>query len=156
MIELSINNKSKQDITLDNQNELNTTQAPAQTRNPQSSANPGASNASDFQSTAPPNALNQEAENLSVQETGDPISGTVQPASESFPVTWTIAIIVVVIASVWLLVKLFKEEVEEMHTPAVAAKKPAASVAAKKSAKKIAPKKKTVAKARKKSSKKKR
>ncbi len=147
---------------MDNTNELSNTQNAPQTGNPQNAAPAGGNNAADFQSTAPSETLNQEAENLTVEQTGDPITGGVASSNESFPVGWAVVIGVVIVAGIWLLIKLFKEEAEETRKPAAAAPaKRASSKAAsssKAATKKPAAKKKktTSGKKRKKSTKKKR
>ncbi len=148
---------------MDTTNSLNNTSNTQDSQNPQGTATPGANNGADFQQTAPSDTLNQEAENLSVEKTGDPITGLVVKNSEAFPVGWAIAVVVMVVIAGWVLIRLLKEQADD-DTPAAppvravsSAKKPKPAVkktAAKKPVAKKAPAKKPAAKKRKKTAKK--
>lgn len=137
---------------------LNQTQSTPQTSNPQDAVpSEGASNSADFQSTAPEEALRQQTEALSVQETGDPVSGSTTAALDN---SFSIAILFIIgllIAGAVIFYKLMKETVEESAQPQ---SKPAAtkksSTTKKTPAKKPASKKTPSGKPRKKSTRKKR
>ncbi len=108
-------------------NELNRTQSTIPTSNPQgATSTEGASNAADFQSTAPSEALNEQTESLSVQETGQPAEGVATVAADGLSTLWIGIIVVVIAIGGWLLFKLLKETVEEESRPAP---KPAAKTA---------------------------
>ncbi len=107
---------------------FNHTRSTPQTSNPQGAASAiGASNSTDFQETAPQEALSQSAEQLQVQETGQPLSGTatsvVENSSSVLVITGIIALLIV---GAWILYKLMKETVEEDLTPSPAAAKKSA------------------------------
>lgn len=128
------------------ENQLNQTQSAPPTSNPQSATSPnGASESTDFQSTAPSDALNQEAEQLSVQETGEPIYGSEQAIPDNaVSVIWIGIVLAIVVVGVWFLAKLLRESVDDNKRPAA---KPAASPATKaKSTKKKPVAKKTTKK----------
>ncbi len=122
-------------------NPLNQTQEVTNTQNPQDITD-GASNAADFQSTAPVDALNQEAQNLSVQETGDPITGAaVSTAGDSMPWVWGAGIVLILVVSIVIIYRVLREESEadELVTA-----RPARASSAKSAAKKpVRPKKTT-------------
>ena len=133
------------------------------TQNPQGSAPaPGASDASDFQQPAGQDALNTQTDSLSVQETGDPITGVQQQAASDFPLGWVIIIGVSVIIAVVVIFKMIKDMIEEdkaslrpaKSSPASSTRKP---TAAKKPAKSVSRsgKKKPAKKSKKRSSKRK-
>ena len=136
------------------------TASPINTRNsqesqsPQDTGTPGASDAADFQSTAPAATLNEGAKNLTVQETGEP-ADAIAKVTEGWPVAWVIGIVLLVAAGGFIFYKLLKESIDETAEPApapkpAASKKPAA--AAKKSAAQRSAKKKSAPNQRKKNS----
>lgn len=134
------------------ENNLNETQSTPNTSNPQDAVPAdGASNASDFQSTAPYDALNQEAENLTVQKTGDPLEAqSVSAVSDASVVFWVIFGVIVFALSLVLLFKLIKEGKEDDAAVSSAASATSTKPKATKTAAK-----KTPAKAKKASTKKK-
>ncbi len=111
------------------QNNTNNTPAPA-TSNPQDpAAYPGASNGADFQSTATREALTgQSNQELTVQETGQPIAGNGTAAAGGLPELWLWigGFVVIVIIIVVVVRKLINEPLDEMaDRPAAApARKP--------------------------------
>lgn len=124
---------------MDTNNELNQTDNSQSSQNPQNTSAPGANDAADFQQTAPYNALNEEAENLSVQETGEPIqAGPPVAENNSFAWGWTVGILLVLGIVCYVLYALIKESREDnqeiVAAPAAKATKPKTTkVAAKKS-----------------------
>lgn len=107
-------------------NPLNQTQEVTNTQNPQDVTSDGASNAADFQSTAPADALNQEAQSLSVQETGEPLSGTAAAeAASNAAWLWGVGIVLILIVAAVIIYRVLREEAEadeaEMARPAKAA-----------------------------------
>lgn len=99
--------------------ETRNTQPATDVANPQDAGTSnGASNAADFQQTAPSETLRNEVDNLTVQETGEPATaGAVQTANDGMPMGWIITVVVMVIIGIIVLVKLIKESVEEDKTP---------------------------------------
>lgn len=124
---------------------INNTQSAPGTANPQSAVPAdGASNGADFQSTAPSEALRNQVDNLSVQETGEPATGSQAPATATdFPLGWVVAIGITVVIGIVVLVRLLKEAAEE-SAPAPVRKSAPVTAKSTKAAK--APAKKTTAK----------
>lgn len=120
------------------ENSTTQTNSTPQTSNPQDAASAGgASNSADFQSTAPKETLNQEAESLSVQQTGEPLKGVTASVMENGLSTIVVlTVIVLVVIGGWILYKLLREAVEENTEPAPKAK---ATVAKKTTTAKKAP-----------------
>jgi len=136
---------------LEESNSLNSTQNSQNSQNPQGTGNPGSSNGSDFQTTAPQDALNEGTENLSVQSTGDPLSGSVSNnANDSLPMSWIIGIFLIIIIGGFIFYKLLRETIEEATSPEPATK----PRVVKSPAKKTAASKKSSSNKRKKTSKK--
>lgn len=141
---------------MDNDN-LNQTQNSDQTANPQNSGTySGASNGADFQSTAPAETLDTSNQALSVQETGEPLTGMNQPDGGMSAWVWVGGILAVVVI-VAIIVKLLRMD-DEPAASVVSAPAPRAATTKPKS--KATPAKKTPAKSkqqkRRKSSKKRR
>jgi cytochrome c-type biogenesis protein CcmH/NrfF len=128
---------------------------PTQTSNPQNSTNPGASDGSDFQDTAPSDALNQQTDNLTVETTGEPIVASPKAEDTSLSLAWVVFIVVLVAIGIWMLIRLIQEQNSETKQ-AVPAAKPAVKDTKKVATKKAPAKKKSSTKTRKKTSKKKR
>lgn len=131
---------------MDTNNELNQTDNSQNSQNPQNTSAPGASDAADFQQTAPYNALNEEAENLTVQETGDPIQGL--PATTDnggFAWGWTVGILLALGVVCFVLYVLLKEsrEDDEVSVPAAAPATSSKPTSTKTTAKKSSAKKKS-------------
>lgn len=139
---------------------LNQTQSTTPTSNPQGAASAnGASNAADFQKTASPEELARETESLEVQQTGDPLQGTMSAiADNGFSTLIVLGVIATVVIGGWLLYKLMKEAIEEdlepapkaasIKKPAAAKKSPAKKKPAPKKTAKKSPAKKTTRKKR--------
>lgn len=134
-------------------NKLNDTQTPSRTDNPQSSTSPSASNGTDFQNTAPSDALNQEAQNLSVETTGDPIVGKKETQADSSSMMWAFGVLLLVLIGAWIVIRLMQRE--ETIQESAPAKAQTAKKTVTKTTKKPAPKK-SAAKNRKKTTKKRR
>lgn len=135
--------------------ETRNTQPASNVANPQDvGTSNGASNAEDFQSTAPSEALRNEVDNLTVQETGEPATGTTrQTTGNDMPIGWIITVGFIVVIAIYVLVKLIKEAVEDNKTTprsTVSAAAPAAKTIKKKPVKKTAAKKKSAPNQRKK------
>ncbi len=111
------------------------------TANPQTAVPAdGASNAADFQTTAPSDTLRNEVENLSVQETGEPLASSgVQAADTGWPIGWVITVGIMAAIALFVLVRLIKEAIEEEKTSTRSA---TVSAASRKSTPKKAAKKK--------------
>lgn len=100
---------------------MNTQNTTPETRNPQQSvpAN-GASNAADFQSTAPDSALRAETQDLNVQQTGEPAAPSVkETTSDASFYFWAGGVALLIIVGIFLLIRLIKEAVEENMEPAM-------------------------------------
>lgn len=126
---------------------LNNTQTGPQTANPQSVTGGAADagNSADFQQTAPQDALSRDGrQELSVQNTGEPLSGTVSVASaNSISLVWWAVLITtsIIIGSILAIKYLGAQDEEAAPAPAArkpsvakTANKPAAAKAAKKPA----------------------
>lgn len=142
------------------ENNLNQTQDSDNTQNPQQNSVPsdGASNAEDFQSTAPQDALNSQTDSLSVQKTGDPITGSISSVQGNSITLVVILAVVVAVAAVFIIIRLLKEGAEDDRLAEASKPKAADLKAAKKPAAKKKPAKKKSApnQRRKKTAKKKR
>jgi flagellar biosynthesis/type III secretory pathway M-ring protein FliF/YscJ len=143
-------------------NSLNNTQSAPDTGNPQNAGEAnGASDSSDFQKTAPVDALNQSRA-LEVQETGDPVENGSQAAANGSMsnVWWGLGILVIIAIGSMLAIKFLKEQDEENKTavavPAKSTSKPAEKKSAVKSTVKKTRSGKPAAKKTKKATKKKR
>lgn len=125
-------------------NPLNTGSVP-DTQNPQEvTPSQGASDASDFQQTAPSDSLTQDAQNLTVESTGEPNNAATQTASNNGNWSWGIGIALIVAVVVAVIYRIFREEMAAERagsTPVSAAPKKSASV--KKAASKKPTKKKS-------------
>lgn len=112
----------------------NTQNTNPDTSNPQQAvpAN-GASNAADFQSTAPEGALQTSTQDLTVQQTGEPASGdSSQTGTSSSTYVWVGGVVLLLLVGIVLLVRLIKEAIDENAAPAATrSSRPAASSAAK-------------------------
>lgn len=139
---------------------MENTQSSPNTANPQQAPSAGgASNAADFQSTAPSDALRTEMQNLSVQETGQPLEGGRSVASGSGSNGWIIVVVAMAVVAVFVIFKLIREAIEDNRATSARAAAPAASSSAKKkpaTTKKASPAKKPAAKRKKKPATKKR
>jgi hypothetical protein len=84
----------------------------AGTENPQQSVTtPGASDASDFQSTADSEALTQETDSLSVQSTGEPLnSGAQINVASNTAWLWVLGLVAIVLVSALFIRRLSQEE----------------------------------------------
>ncbi len=143
---------------MDSSNPQSNTQNAQGSDNPQDTSTPRGNESSDFQETAPPNSLNESTENLTVETTGEPISGgSTNVVNEGLPTSWIVGIILIVVIGGYVFYKLLKETIEE-STPEVAPSKATVkkSSSSTKPASKSTAKKKSSPNKRKKSSAKKR
>ncbi len=127
---------------MEEQNLINTDGSVADTRNPQESAATGASNGSDFQSTADDTVLNQESQReLTVTKTGDPVDTPGPKASSNTvgQVAWGVVIAAIIVLVAFVIKRLIEEDDEnyEVQTaPASTAKQATTKKPVKKPAKK--------------------
>ena len=87
------------------------------TQNPQSqTASPGASESSDFQTSAPANVLNEDAGDISVQETGESAAQAqaVEPAPSYAVYYWGGSIILVLVVTFVMLKGMFSSSKAEV------------------------------------------
>lgn len=122
----------------------NSSSRPA-TDNPQNAVNPSQKtySAEGFQGAASEEALKGQADQISVEQTGDPLASrdysAVAPSNEFF--TWMLVVIVLVIAGGLLLARLIKESNDELGE--VIEETSVKSAATKTSSKKVTSKKKS-------------
>lgn len=126
------------------ENSLNNTSTTPDTANPQNaSQSSGGNRAEDFQPAAEASALDENTQELSVQQTGEPREGVAKLTDGANYWAWGLIAVVVVVGLVWFVKLLIEDTAPDAAPARSAVSKPSAKKAA---AKKTTAKKKPSAK----------